>query len=96
MNYARGLRWAREKARLSKAQLAARAGLDASYITHLEAGRKVPSLEALESLAHAVQIPVSVIMLSSSERQDLEGVSARNARELAEHLVGLLELKTQM
>lgn len=46
------LRVARE---LTQQDLAVKAGVDSSYISHIESGRKVPSWDVLERLLRAVQ-----------------------------------------
>jgi transcriptional regulator with XRE-family HTH domain len=47
----------RHEADLTQAHLAARAGLTASHVAHLEAGRRSPSFEVLGHLAAALGVP---------------------------------------
>ena len=90
MNYARGLKKAREKAGLSQRKLAQLAGFDASYINHLEAGDRTPSLEGLEKLAHGLGVPVGVLLLMCADKRDLRGIGRRDIAELVDRLLGLL------
>jgi len=91
MNYGNGLMVARTKAGLSKRQLALRAGVDASYITHIEAGRKKPSLDMLEKMADVLGVPMPLLMLFSAEPKELVGISAPQAALLGGSLMDLLK-----
>jgi len=90
MNYAKGLQAARKRKGLSKRRLASLAGFDASYITHLESGRKKPSLDAIEAIAGVLGVPVYLLMLWSADDADLKGVTASQAANLSGMLADLL------
>lgn len=64
-------------------------GVDASYVTHLEAGKKTPSLAMVETIASVLNIPVYLLMVLSSDEADLKGISTENATTLG---IGLLDL----
>jgi transcriptional regulator with XRE-family HTH domain len=91
MNYAAGIKKAREHANLSKRKLASLAGFDTSYIGLLESGKRVPSLEALESIAKATMTPMGLLLLLCAEDNDLKGLRSREARTLTENLQRLLD-----
>lgn len=63
---ARGLaneiRLAREAVGRSKYRLAADVGIERSYVTHIEAARKVPSVAVLLRIAHALHVPASELL----------------------------------
>lgn len=90
MNYAKGLKRARERAHLSQRKLATKAGLDASYIAMLEGGKRKPSTEAIEKLADALGMPSSLLLLLCAEKADLRGIQAGRVKELFELLVAAL------
>jgi len=75
---------------LSKRKLAALTGVDASYITHLEAGKKTPSLPMVEMLARALDVPVYLLMFLSSDDGDLKGIDTAEANAMGLGLLGLL------
>lgn len=54
MSYASAITHFREKANLSKRRLAEMIGVDQSYLTHLESGRRLPSIPTVERIAEAV------------------------------------------
>ena len=94
MNYGKGILAARTRAGVSKRQLALKAKLHPSYITHIECERKRPSLDALEAIAGALGIPVPLLLLMSAEDEELVGVDASTAAVLGERLHALaLELE---
>jgi transcriptional regulator with XRE-family HTH domain len=90
MNYAEGIRRARERAGLSKRKLASRAGFNASYVGLLESGKRLPSLDALETIATATEIPMGLLMLMCAEKQDLRGIDVSEANTLIDGLGALL------
>jgi transcriptional regulator with XRE-family HTH domain len=90
MNYAKGIQIAREQAGLSKRQLASRAGFNPSYIGLLESGKRLPSLEALETIAGVTGVPMGLLMLMCAENHDLKGINTTEAADLATILSTLL------
>src|SRR5438874_4811223 len=67
------LRTARERARLSQAELAARAGTTQSVISVYEAGRRQPSLPMLASLVSATGHRLDVQLRAGARRSSLSG-----------------------
>jgi transcriptional regulator with XRE-family HTH domain len=92
MNYAKGLTFARTKAGVSKRQLAKMVGVDASYITHIEAGRKKPSLDIMEKVAEVLKLPMPLLVLLSADSNDLLGASPEQAAILGVRLMDLLKV----
>jgi transcriptional regulator with XRE-family HTH domain len=90
MKYAKGIQMAREQAGLSKRQLASRAGFNPSYIGLLESGKRLPSLEALETIAGVTGVPMGLLMLMCAESQDLKGIDTSEAAGFATKLSALL------
>lgn len=90
MNYGRGITTVRNRRGLSKRKLSALAGIAPSYVTHLEAGTKIPSLLTLESLARALDIPMCLLMLLSSDEEELKGIGTKGAETLGAALLDLL------
>ncbi len=52
----------REQANLSQAELAEKAKLSQNYISQIELGRKKPSIKALEQIAIALGVEMSVFL----------------------------------
>jgi transcriptional regulator with XRE-family HTH domain len=79
------LRTARERRGLSQGQLAERAGLQASAVSHFETGGRKPSFDNLKRLADALNITTDYLLGRTS---DMEG-SAATADRLHRHYAGL-------
>lgn len=61
--FARILRQRRHALNLSQEELGHRAGLTMRYISLLECNKRQPTISTLFSLAHALEVPLSEIML---------------------------------
>ncbi len=53
--------------RLSQDELAARAGLDRTYVSGVERGRRNPTLEVLQRIADALGVNLDVLFASARE-----------------------------
>lgn len=90
MNYGRAIRMARAARALSQQEVAARAGMTNSYLSLIEKGHRVPSIEKLEALAQALSVPLPVITLLAADEQDLQGIDHDTAAEMSELLLKLV------
>lgn len=89
MNYAKGVLKAREAAGLSKRQLALKAGLHPSYLSHIETAKKKPSLDALEAITAVLGISMPILMLLAAEPEELKGIQSEQADQLGVALAAL-------
>ena len=79
------LRTAREFRELSQAELASRAGLQASAVSHFETGTRKPSFDNLKRLGDALRVTTDYLLGRTDE---MEG-SATSADQLHRHYAGL-------
>lgn len=79
------LRTAREFRELSQGELAKRARLQASAVSHFETGTRKPSFDNLKRLADALRVSTDYLLGRSDE---MEG-SATSADQLHRHYAGL-------
>lgn len=79
------LRTAREHRELSQGELADRAGLQASAVSHFETGGRKPSFDNLKKLADALNVSTDYLL---GRTADMEG-SAKTADQLHRHYAGL-------
>ncbi|WP_295528789.1 XRE family transcriptional regulator [Novosphingobium sp. Chol11] len=70
------VRQLRRQQDLSVADLAAAAGLSTGMLSKIENGQISPSLTSLQSLAQALQTPISSLFAMAEERQDCSFVAA--------------------
>ena len=86
----RVLRLLRTYAGLKQVEAADKLGISQSYLSEVEKGTKVPTLEVIERYASIFEVPVSTIMLFSENFDDRSSLA--KARTLvAGKVVGLLE-----
>jgi transcriptional regulator with XRE-family HTH domain len=55
---------------MNQTDLAQRLGISRSYLSELEAGKKTPSLDLLDSYAKAFEIPISYLLLFCETLED--------------------------
>src|SRR5947208_8141928 len=75
------LRKVREEKKLSHGDIAERRGLLRCYISRVENGHTVPSLETLERLASALDIPLYQLFYEGDEPPALPNLSKRQTTE---------------
>ena len=92
VDYGKAIRIARAFRGLSQKQLAELIESDASYISLIESGSRVPRPRTLERIAKKLRVPFHLLMLFASERRDLRGLSPRQADLLARQLLEALLL----
>ena len=77
----RRLRNLREEKNLSQGDIEKRAGLLRCYISRVENGHTVPSLETLERLAAALEVPLYQLFYEGEEPPPLPNLSPRQTTE---------------
>jgi transcriptional regulator with XRE-family HTH domain len=77
----RRLRQLREEKTLSQGDIEKRTGLLRCYISRVENGHTVPSLETLERLAAALEVPLYQLFYEGEEPPALPNLSARQTTE---------------
>ncbi len=90
MDYGKGIKVIRNRRGISQKDLAKRMGVDASFLSLLESGKRKPSTETLESLCGSLRVPMYLFMLLSSEKKELKGIAPPQASILGSQLLELL------
>ena len=98
------LRAAREKRGLKQGDLAGRAGLQASAISHFETGARKPSFDNLRRLADALEVTTDYLLGRVTEAQALAGADklhrhldrlSSEDRDIAEDFLQILAKKAK-
>ena len=76
-----GLRKLREDRTLSQGDIEKRTGLLRCYISRVENGHTVPSLETLERLAAALELPLYQLFYEGDQPPELPNLSKRQTTE---------------
>ncbi len=84
MNIGRAVREVRGLRNLTQRELAFGADLDPSYVSLIESGRRMPSLEVLSRIADVVSVPIYIMVLLGCEDHDY---TLRGDRERARTLL---------
>ena len=87
MDYGKALRIVRTARELTQRDLAARAEMDPSYVSLIEKGHRVPSMKILETLAAALDVPVYLLVLLASDKEELRGITPSQADLLGNQLL---------
>jgi transcriptional regulator with XRE-family HTH domain len=87
MNYGKAIKMLRVSRGLQQRQLAKKVGLDSSYVSLLESGKRLPSLQVVELIASKLRVPPYLILLLASEEKDLRGIDAKHAQKLGSELL---------
>lgn len=71
----------REERKLSQGDIEKRTGLLRCYISRVENGHTVPSLETMERLAAALEIPLYALFYDGDQPPELENLTQRQSVE---------------
>lgn len=72
MNLGKAIKTTRTARGLTQQELAQRANLSVSYLSLLEKNKRDPSLSSIESIALALNIPMSIMMFLAADRRELD------------------------
>ncbi len=75
------LRALREAKKLSQGDIEGRTGLLRSYISRVENGHTVPSVETLEKWAHGLEVPVYQLFYEGEQSPEPPRLAKRKTRE---------------
>lgn len=90
MNIGKAIRVIRAARGLSQKQLAEESGLDASYVSLVEAGKRAPTGETVQAIAKGLRVPKYLLLLLGSDKEDLSGISTEQADMLAKQLLAII------
>lgn len=91
MNYSKAIQTIRESRKLTQKELADFASVTPGYISKIEKGERVPTLEVIEKICEKSGIPFALFALiaSSSDHFDTDTISDINV--IQSSLIGLLQ-----
>lgn len=76
---------------LTQSQVSATADISESYLSLIEKNKREPSLTALEAIAGALQIPVSILIFLSSEKNDISELTVSQIDALTSSIYAIIE-----
>lgn len=90
MNYAKAIRTIRASKGISQKKLASLVNLDPSYISRIESGDRIPTIDVIELISSKLNVPVYLLTLLASEQKDLKHLPEKNTKFVAEKLLQIL------
>ena len=90
MNYAKAIRIARSIACMSQGELSDRSGLDRSYLSLIEGEKRKPTVETLQKISDALEVPFHLLTLLATEKEDAKHIDEEYVNSLAKQLTLLL------
>jgi len=91
MNLGRAIKLCRVQRDLTQQALAERADLSKSYLSLIERGKRDPTFSTIESLATALNIPMSILVFLAADRKELEGINMDLAQKLSHTALKMIE-----
>ena len=95
MNVGRALKLCRSQRGMTQADLAKGAGFSVSYLSLLEQNKRDPSLSTVEKIAHALNVPFSILIFLAADKGELSGIDEDLAQRLALLTLTFLEHDAQ-
>lgn len=90
MNYTKAFKIIRASKELSQKDFSDLLGVDASYISLVESGQRVPSTKLLGTISAKLNIPLYLISLLASDKDDLKGIGEKDAEFVGKELLNVL------
>ena len=91
MDYGRAIRIVRTAHGLKQSELAERLSVGASHLSLIEAGRRKPSLSALQEISAALDVPLHLLTLLASDPSEYDDPkNASRVLDVAKTLLRLL------
>lgn len=91
MNYAKALQTIRESKQLTQKQLAGFADVTPGYISKIEKGERVPTLEVLEKICEKSGVPFALFALIASSSEQFDTKTIDDLKTIQSSLLGLLQ-----
>lgn len=75
----------------TQAQLADRVEMSVSHISLLEQNKREPSISAVELIASALNMPLSVLVFLATEKAKINELDAEHVEALSKNIMELME-----
>ena len=90
MNIGSAIQLARNKRKLSQADLAKRADISVSYLSLLERSKRDPPISTIKRISNSLGVPVEILFFLGAESGELKGLNPELAGQLAYAALELL------
>lgn len=90
MNYGKAIKTIRAAKNISQKELSKKLDLDTSYLSRIEKGERVPSVDLLENIARKLAVPFYLFTLLASDKEDLKGANKEEMAKISKALLQVL------
>lgn len=94
MNLGNAIKLCRIQRNMSQSELADRAEVSVSYISLLERNKRDPNMSAIQKIADALNVPLSILMFLAADRNELNDINPELAEKLSYTALKLIEAST--
>lgn len=92
MHIGQAIRAARLEKDLTQSALAQRSGISNAYLSQIEAGKQEPSLDTLEKICQALDVPAYVLLFKAVEETEIKDPDKKRfVREIKNAMKGIVE-----
>ncbi|WGL99124.1 helix-turn-helix transcriptional regulator [Arsenophonus sp. aPb] len=93
MNIGEAIDILRKKRNMKKIELAKKCNLSNSYITHIIKNGKIPSLENIENICNALNIPLSCFIFISTDSNEIKNITKESKKRIDNLIMKLMVVK---
>lgn len=90
MNYSKAIRIIRASKGLTQTELADLIKVNASYISKIESGDRIPSLKKLQQISNKLSIPFHLLSLLASSHKDINRFPKEYLNKISSNLLNIL------
>lgn len=90
MNLGETIKQCRNVKKLTLAQLSESSGISVSHLCLLEKNKREPSIGAVESIANALDLPLSVLVFLAAQRDEVTDLNAAYIETLSNNIMDLM------
>ena len=91
MNLGKAIKLCRVQRDLTLTELAKKADISKSYLSLVERGMRDPTFSTIESLATALEVPISILVFLAADGKELEAMNPDLAQKLSYTALRLIE-----
>ena len=92
MNLGKIIKSCRVSKGLTQSQLSELTDISVSHICLMEKNKREPTLSKLESIAQALNMPLSVLVFLASQNNEVDEFNKEQIEELSKNLMGLMDV----
>lgn len=93
MELGKAIKNCRNQRNLSQKELAKKAKMSISYLSLLERDKREANIHIIKNIAHALDIPLSVLIFLASDKKELSGLDETLINKISRVALELMETK---